>query len=368
MKLSRKLVMVSAAALMSVSPLAAPVVNSTVAQAATKKSSNTVHKTYGKNSKVTVTKGQNFVNENGKKTSKKAPKGGEYIIWDVKEFDGEVYYSIQTDLKYWIPAVNTKGSVQYKTGSTTVTLKTDGKKVVQTESSAKKTTKKSDSKKETAKKSTKETSKKTAKSDKKEAKTTKKSESKADSKKESAKKSTKETSKKTAKSDKKEAKTTKKSESKSDSKKETAKKSTKETSKKTAKSDKKETKATKKSESKADSKKESAKKSAKETSKKTAKSDKKETKATKKSESKATSKKSTKKAIKPVKITATKKTPVVDKNGKKVKTYMGSKKYTIIGKGITVNGLGTKKIDGKTYYALQPDHYYVLASDFKTAK
>ena len=318
MKLSRKLVMVSAAALMTVSPLAAPVVNSSVAQAATKKSSNTVHKTYGKNSKVTVTKGQNFVNENGKKTSKKAPKGGEYIIWDVKEINGETYYSIQTDLKYWIPAVNTKGKVEYKTGSTTVTLTTDGKKVVQTESSAKKTSKKSSSK------SSKTTSKKTvAKSEKKETtKDSKKSESKVSSKKETT--STKDTKKST----------------KSDSKKTTAKKT----------------------DSKSSTKKEDSKKTA-------TKSDKKSTTTTKKSETKTSTKKSTKKeAIKLVKITATKKTPVVDKDGKKVKTYMGSKKYTVIGKGVTVNGLGTKKINGKTYYALQPNHYYVLASDFKTAK
>ncbi|TSO25760.1 SLAP domain-containing protein [Lactobacillus sp. LL6] len=309
MKLSRKLVMVSAAALMAVSPLAAPVVNSSVAQAATKKSSSTVHKTYGKNSKVTVTKSQNFVNENGKKTSKKAPKGGEYIIWDVKEINGETYYSIQTDLKYWIPAVNTKGKVEYKTGSTTVTLTTDGKKVVQTESSSKK--------------STKTATKKTTKSDKK-------SESKADSK--------KATAKKTTKSD-------KKSESKTASKKETAKKTTK---------------SDKKSESKTASKKETAKKTTKSDKKSESKADSKKATTTKKSTKKAT--------IKPVKITATKKTPVVDKDGKKVKTYMGSKKYTIIGKGVTVNGLGTKKINGKTYYALQPNHYYVLASDFKTAK
>lgn len=286
MKLSRKLVMVSAAALMAVSPLAAPVVNSSVAQAATKKSSTSskVYNTYVKNSKVKVTKAQYFVNQNGKKTSKKAPKNGSYIIWNVKEIDGEVYYSIQTDLKYWIPAVDTKGSVQYKKGSTTVTLTTDGKKVVQTEKTVK-----------TAKKST----------------STKKSTSSNSS------------SKKTS--------STKKTSSKTSSKKST---STKKTSSKT--SSKKST-STKKSSTKTSSKK---------------------TTSTKKSTA----------STKTVKIKATKKTPVVDNKGKQVKTYMGSKKYNVIGKGVTVNGYGTKKINGKTYYVLQKGKYYVLAANFKVVK
>lgn len=68
----------------------------------------------------------------------------------------------------------------------------------------------------------------------------------------------------------------------------------------------------------------------------------------------------------PIKITAIRRTPVVGKDGKQVKTYMGSKKYNVIGKNITVNGLGTQKINGKTYYILQ-NGYYVLAKDFKLA-
>lgn len=294
MKLSRKLVMVSAAALMAVSPLAAPVVNSSVAQAATKKSSTSskIYNTYGKKSKVKVTKAQYFVNQNGKKTSKKAPKNGSYTIWNVKEINGEVYYSIQTDLKYWIPAVDTKGSVQYKKGSTTVTLTTDGKKVVQTEKTVK-TVKKSTSKKSTTKASTKS------------------------------------------------------------SKKTTSKKST---STKKATSTKKSTSTEKSASTK------------KSTSTKKTTSTKKSTSTQKSTSKKTTSKKSTKKAVKVVKIKATKKTPVVDTKGKQVKTYMGSKKYNVIGKGVTVNGIGTKKINGKTYYALQPNHYYVLAANFKVVK
>ena len=85
---------------------------------------------------------------------------------------------------------------------------------------------------------------------------------------------------------------------------------------------------------------------------------------------KVTNKKSANKSLlkitAPVKITAIRRTPVVGKNGKQVKTYMGSKKYNVIGKNITVNGLGTQKINGKTYYILQ-NGYYVLAKDFKLA-
>lgn len=74
MKLSHKLVMVSAAVLMGVSPVLGMAENTVSVQAATK-STNGVHNTYGKNSKVKVTKTMKFVDRNGKKTSKTAPKG-----------------------------------------------------------------------------------------------------------------------------------------------------------------------------------------------------------------------------------------------------------------------------------------------------
>ena len=51
---------------------------------------------------------------------------------------------------------------------------------------------------------------------------------------------------------------------------------------------------------------------------------------------------------------------VYDKNGKRVNNYLNTK---YIGKGVTVNGLGTKTIKGVKYYALQPNRYYVKASD-----
>lgn len=180
MKLSHKLVLVSAAVLMGVSPVVG-MANSASVQAAPIAHTKGVHNTYGKNSRVKMTKTMKFVDRYGKKTSKTATKGGHYTIWNVKNINGEVYYSIQTDLKYWIPAAATEGTVTYKSGKTTYTLKSNGKKVVTSTSTAKST-------KKAAKKVVKKATKKTVK----------KSESKKDSKKTTTKKSSaKKTTKKT---------------------------------------------------------------------------------------------------------------------------------------------------------------------------
>ena len=184
MKLSHKLVLVSAAVLMGVSPVVG-MANSASVQAAPIAHAKGVHNTYGKNSRVKMTKTMKFVDRYGKKTSKTATKGGRYTIWNVKNINGEVYYSIQTDLKYWIPAAATEGTVTYKSGKTTYTLKSNGKKVVTSTSTAKST-------KKAAKMTTKKVVKKATK------KTVKKSESKKDSKKTTTKKSSaKKTTKKT---------------------------------------------------------------------------------------------------------------------------------------------------------------------------
>ncbi|MBW7986951.1 SLAP domain-containing protein [Lactobacillus helveticus] len=246
MKLSHKLVLVSAAVLMGVSPVVG-MANSASVQAAPIAHAKGVHNTYGKNSRVKMTKTMKCVDRYGKKTSRPAPEGGHYTIWNVKNINGEVYYSIQTDLKYWIPAAATEGTVTYKSGNTTYTLKSNGKKVV--------------------------TSTSTAKSTKKSAK---------------------------------------KSESKKDSKNTTTKKSA----------------STKKS-----------------TSKKAAPS------------KKTTSKKTTSNTIKLIHNAY-----VYDKNGKRLKTYMGSAKYTTIAKGVTVNSNGTKTIDGVLYYSLGGGAYIKAAN------
>ena len=256
MKLSHKLMMVSAAVLMGVSPVLG--MASSSVQAAPVAHAKGVNNTYGKNSRVEMTKTMKFVDRNGKKTSKTATKGGKYTIWNVKTINGQVYYSIQTDLKYWIPASATQGTVTYKSGNTTYTLKSDGKKVTTTTSTAKKST---------------------------------------------SKKTTKKTTK-TTKSDTSSKKTSTKTSTKSNSNSKTTKTTTKSTSTK-----------------------------------------------------KTTSKKA---AVKPVKITMKNKAYVYDKNGKRVNNYLNTK---YIGKGVTVKGLGTKTIKGVKYYALQPNRYYVKASD-----
>lgn len=252
MKLSHKLMMVSAAVLMGVSPVLG--MASSSVQAAPVAHAKGVNNTYGKNSRVEMTKTMKFVDRNGKKTSKTATKGGKYTIWNVKTINGQVYYSIQTDLKYWIPASATQGTVTYKSDNTTYTLKSDGKKVTTTTSTAKKST---------------------------------------------AKKTTK-----TTKSNTSSTKTSTKTSTKSNSNSKTTKTTTKSTSTK-----------------------------------------------------KTTSKKA---AVKPVKITMKNKAYVYDKNGKRVNNYLNTK---YIGKGVTVKGLGTKTIKGVKYYALQPNRYYVKASD-----
>ena len=104
------------------------------------------------------------------------------------------------------------------------------------------------------------------------------------------------------------------------------------------------------------------------TKKSTSKKTTKKTTSTKKS----TSKKTTKKAASS-KTTTSKKTTsntiklthnayVYDKNGKRLKTYMGSAKYTTIAKGVTVNSNGTKTINGVLYYSLGGGAYIKAAN------
>lgn len=87
---------------------------------------------------------------------------------------------------------------------------------------------------------------------------------------------------------------------------------------------------------------------------------------------KSTSKKTTKKAASS-KTTTSKKTTsntiklthnayVYDKNGKRLKTYMGSAKYTTIAKDVTVNSNGTKTIKGVLYYSLGGGAYIKAAN------
>ena len=362
MKLSHKLVLVSAAVLMGVSPVVG-MANSASVQAAPIAHAKGVHNTYGKNSRVKMTKTMKFVDRYGKKTSMPAPKGGHYTIWNVKNINGEVYYSIQTDLKYWIPAAATEGTVTYKSGNTIYTLKSNGKKVVTSTSTAKST-------KKSAKKTTKKVVKKTTK------KTAKKSESKEDSKKTTTKKSA----------------STKKSTSKkaASSKKTTSKKTTSNTIKliHNAYVYDKNGKRLKKYEGKAKyttiAKGVTVNLNGTKTIDgvlyyslgggayiKAANVDSKAATSlsTKKTSSKTTSNKNTssekntssdEKSEDSTSIKLIHNAYVYDENGKRVKNYSGT---SYIGKGVTVKGLGTKTIKGTKYYALKPNHYYVKVSD-----
>ena len=98
----------------------------------------------------------------------------------------------------------------------------------------------------------------------------------------------------------------------------------------------------------------------------------KKTTTKKTSSKKTTTKKTTKKAASS-KTTTSKKTTsntiklthnayVYDKNGKRLKTYMGSAKYTTIAKGVTVNSNGTKTINGVLYYSLGGGAYIKAAN------
>ena len=128
---------------------------------------------------------------------------------------------------------------------------------------------------------------------------------------------------------------------------------------------------TKKTSSKKTTTKKSASTTKKTSSKKTTT---KKSASTKKTTStkKSTSKKTTKKAASS-KTTTSKKTTsntiklthnayVYDKNGKRLKTYMGSAKYTTIAKGVTVNSNGTKTINGVLYYSLGGGAYIKAAN------
>ena len=128
---------------------------------------------------------------------------------------------------------------------------------------------------------------------------------------------------------------------------------------------------TKKTSSKKTTTKKSASTTKKTSSKKTTT---KKSASTKKTTStkKSTSKKTTKKAASS-KTTTSKKTTsntiklthnayVYDKNGKRLKTYMGSAKYTTIAKGVTVNSNGTKTIKGVLYYSLGGGAYIKAAN------
>lgn len=239
MKFNQRFLTVSAAILLGISPVAGSALGINLIQAARV---TALHKTDGKNSRVTVTRKVRLVNDQGRRTKKKAVKGSHYVIWDVRRINGILYYSTQSNLRYWLPASATKGTVQYKQGQKTIRLLTNGTTTY-----------------------------------------------------------------------------------------------TKQTLAAPQKKQKKAKRAAKK-----------------------------QPRASKKTVRKASKKQATLKAV-PI-VSVAKKAYVYNAQGKKVKTYRGSKKYTSMIAGVKVNSLGSKTINGQKYYALEPGRYYVKADDFKVIK
>ncbi|MDN6028826.1 MAG: SLAP domain-containing protein [Lactobacillus sp.] len=133
MKLTKKLVLVSASALLTVAPVLPALTSVTTVAAAKTTVASKVKKISGS---VVATRNGKFVSANGKKTHKPFYKSAKYRIWAVKKLHGKTYYAIQSDLAYFLPASATKKSVKLtkKAVRTTkkVTKKTTKKAVAAT--------------------------------------------------------------------------------------------------------------------------------------------------------------------------------------------------------------------------------------------
>lgn len=116
--------MVSVAALMGVSPVLGVAANEAVTVNAA--STSTIYMTNGKKSRITATRTVKMVNRYGKKTNRVAKRNGKYMIWRVSWINGGLYYAIQSDLKYWLPASATAGTVHYRSGKHNYQLTTNG--------------------------------------------------------------------------------------------------------------------------------------------------------------------------------------------------------------------------------------------------
>lgn len=130
MKFNKKIALVSAALL-----FAAPVAVSAVPATQNVEAANVRGiATVSKKSTITLTKNVHFYNKNGKKLSKTATKGGKYTIWIVKKVNGKTYYGTSglyanVEPKY-LPQSATTGTVVYKQGGKTYTVKTKKGKVI----------------------------------------------------------------------------------------------------------------------------------------------------------------------------------------------------------------------------------------------
>lgn len=172
MRLSRKLLMVSVAALMGVSPVLGAAANEVATVSAV--STSRIYMTNGKKSRITATRTVRMVNRYGKKTNRVAKRNGKYLIWRVSWINGGLYYAIQSDLKYWLPASATAGTVHYRSGKHNYQLTTNGTSSVNGNGPVMTTAKKV-ANRQTSSKTTKKAVKKSSKKATKKARTAKKS-------------------------------------------------------------------------------------------------------------------------------------------------------------------------------------------------
>lgn len=117
MKISRKIMMVSAAALFAVSPIAVGSLSQSALAAS--------YKTDSKASSVVTIKSAHFVDKNGKELPIVAEKGGSYTVWDIKTSGNKTYYNVEKSADYWLLSSVTQGRVTYIKNGATYTISTN---------------------------------------------------------------------------------------------------------------------------------------------------------------------------------------------------------------------------------------------------
>lgn len=111
--------MVSAAVLLGMSPVAMATGMNQEVSAATSYSTNS------KTSSVVTVKSAHFVDKNGKTLPIVAEKGGTYTVYSIKNSGSKTYYKVDNSADYWLPSSVTKGRVTYTKNGATYTISTN---------------------------------------------------------------------------------------------------------------------------------------------------------------------------------------------------------------------------------------------------
>lgn len=119
MKISRKIMMASAAVLLGVGPVA------TIGSMSQDVSAATSYTTNSKTSSVVTTKNVHFVDKNGKTLPLVAEKGGTYAVYSIQNSGSKTYYKVDSSSDYWLPSSATKGRVTYTKNGATYTISTN---------------------------------------------------------------------------------------------------------------------------------------------------------------------------------------------------------------------------------------------------